>query len=116
MNRWGEFEAENFERDHKGEHGQLRILLPKHEYIDESRNKYLDHRSLTKSETIKNPSAADAEALTMHVHTRERSMNFQNSFFHGGCGIPFLPQGSKQVDAEKEDADQASDPDEGDSV
>ena len=43
-------------------------------------------------------------------------MNFESSFFHGGCGTPFLPQGSKQVDAEKEDADQALDADEGDSV
>ena len=116
MDRWGEVEAENWTRDYKGDHGQLRLWLPKEEYIDESTNKYLDHRSQTKSEPIKNPSVADAEALTMHVHTRKRSMNFQNDFFHGGCGIPFLPQGSKQVDAEKEDADQALDADEGDSV
>ena len=109
MDRWGELEAESCDPDRKGEHGQVRLWLPKEDYIDESRNKYLDQRSHTKSETIKNASVAD-------VHTRERSMNFESSFFHGGCGTPFLPQGSKQVDAEKEDADQALDADEGDSV
>ena len=112
MDRWGEYEAENHERDHKGERGGLRLWLPKFEYIDDSKNKYLDQRSHTESEAIKNPNQQDVEALTLHVHARSRALNFQNAFFHGGAGIPFLPQDAA---AKKDKEDEASDQEQGDS-
>ena len=91
----------------------MRLWLPKEEYIDNSKNKYLDQRSQTKSEVIKNPTLADVEALTTHVHDRGRALNFQNDFFRGGVGIPFLPHEAALKIAEKED--EASDPEQGDS-
>ena len=91
--------------------GALRLWLPKEEYIQESKSKYLDQYAHTKSETIKNPSTTDVEAMTMHVHARSNALNFQHSFFHGGVGIPYLPHDAPQV--EKDDG--ASDPEQGDS-
>ncbi len=90
LDKWNEHLADSWERDNKGEDGELRLWLPKKEYKDQERTKYLDQGAKTSSEIIKDPNAEDVFALTMHVHKKAESLNFQHAFFHGGAGVPFL--------------------------
>ena len=111
--KWNEQLAESWERDHNGDEGELRLWLPKKEYRLKEKDNYMDQRASTTSETIKNASAADVFALTMHVHSRARSLNFQHSFFHGGAGTPYSNMSSREesegVPMDTEDGDENGD-------
>ena len=109
--RWNEFLAEGHERDYKGDDGQVRLWLVETEYADQSKTKYLDQRSQSQSEVIKNPSQSDAYALAMHVHAQGAATNFQHGFFRGQAGLPHL---AKDEDDELEESSEEGDRAEGD--
>lgn len=96
--KWNQQLAESWERDHAGEDGELRLWLPKKEYKIKEKEDYMDQRTSTQSENIKNPSASDVYALTMHVHAKSKCLNFQHSFFHGGAGTPYLNMVSREAE------------------
>ena len=106
--------AESWDRDQKGEDGELRLWLPKKEYKIKEKEDYMDQRASTLSETIKNPSATDVYALTMHVHARAKCLNFQHSFFHGGAGTPYLNMSSREAEGvTAEDGDEENENEDG---
>ena len=87
--KWNERLAESWDRDHGGDDGEFRLWLPKKEYKLKEKETYMDQRANTSSEIIKNPSAADVYAMTMHVHAKTKALHFQHSFFQGGAGTPY---------------------------
>ena len=107
IHKWNEYEADNFDRDYKGDKGQLRLWLPKKESKDQQRQQYMDFRSQSNSENIKNPDSADVHALSMFVHARATANNFQHQFFKGGSGVPYISAASAE-DAHDEDDRQAA--------
>ena len=96
IQKWNEYEADNFERDYKGDKGQLRLWLPKKESKDQQRQQYMDFRSQSNSENIKNPDSADVHALSMFVHAKATACNFQHAFFKGGSGVPYISEASAE--------------------
>ena len=112
QSKWNQHLAESHERDHQGEDGELRLWLPKKEFKIKEKDNYMDQRASTASENIKNPSAAEVYALTMHVHARAKSLNFQHSFFHGGAGTPYSTMSSREsegVPMDTEDGEENED-------
>ena len=103
--------AESWKRDHKGEDSEVRLCLPNEEYTDQSEAKYMNQASASHPEAMKNPTQDEARALTMHVHAKANALNFQHSFFHGGCGVPFLQSGTDGIDedcaGDEEETEQA---------
>ena len=112
--KWNQHLGENWDRDHSGEDGGIRLWLPKKEYKIKEKDTYMDQRASTTSEIIKNASASDVYALTMHVHAKTKALNFQHSFFSGGAGTPYASmaeRASEGVDMEGvvEDCDEDAD-------
>ena len=108
-NRWNEHLAGKWTQDYKGEDGQIRLWLPKYEFTEQSRSKFLENSSFSNSDVIKNPSQDDVYALSMFIHARHNALTFNHSFFTGGCGIPYISEKGGSGSDEQEDGG-AADP------
>ena len=112
LGKWNERLAESWERDHGGDDGEFRLWLPKKDYKRTEKETYMDQRANTSSEIIKNPSASDVYAMTMHVHAKAKTLHFQHSFFQGGAGTPYasmVEHAADGVDMDTEDRDDNAD-------
>ena len=91
---WQDMLRENHPQDNKGRHGGTRLWLSKESML-QTREKYKDLAENIASETIKNATAEDHEALRMHIHERAATDLFNSDdFLKGKSGIRFPNEAS----------------------
>ena len=73
-------------QDYEGFQNQLRLWLPKEQYIDTSRTKFITGESVEGSDRKKNPNAQYVDNLRLHVHDKfavPHGVSHGHAFFAG---------------------------------
>ena len=84
--QWAMYERTPGKQDYEGFQNQLRLWLPKEQYIDTSRTKFITGESVEGSDRKKNPNAQYVDNLRLHVHDKfavPHGVSHGHAFFAG---------------------------------
>ena len=100
LSLWNQAVASDAKRDYKGFQGQIRLWLPKEDYVLKESKRYVDQAAVEGSNRKKNVREADRDAMRLHVG--ELSTNFGHEFFANQSSLSAPAAGVQEAEQDED--------------